>query len=192
MPALALDSGNLLVVRFRRGWEYSQNTAHHPVPALDIRKGQAMKELTDEQFNEEICKWRGWKWVAYTDFRGFPFADFMSPQMALHPTAYVGTTILTCGAHNFREPDGSETKGNWRTYAPPDHILGPEALGHMNEAEKGLGPIQRARYAEQLTHMIRDQETVAGFNDERFVLLHLTARKRAIALLRVVQPEIFE
>lgn len=58
-------------------------------------------------------------------------------------------------------------------------------LNAMHEAEESLTAKERAAYAEQLTHAIRDQERV-GFYHERFVCIHLEASQRAEAFLRTV------
>lgn len=63
----------------------------------------------------------------------------------------------------------------------PSHITGIEALGNMHEAEKGLNPEQLNQYRHSLS------DVCGGYT----VAVSATARQRAIALLRVVKPEIF-
>lgn len=89
--------------------------------------------LTDEQLNIEICKWRGWKFESRTS-----------------------------------------------------HITD---LNAMHEAEKGLTVSQAESFGMFLEEQLNENcghECAAQCYD-----WHATSRQRAIALLRVVKPELF-
>jgi hypothetical protein len=68
----------------------------------------------------------------------------------------------------------------------PSHITGIEALGNMHEAEKRLTREQLMRYTDTLC-----DECGSDRDPDIAMLICLTARQRAIALLRVVKPEVF-
>lgn len=73
----------------------------------------------------------------------------------------------------------------------PSHITGIEALGNMREAEKGLTENQKQDYANQIATELKAERVLWKEVDD-FAILSATARQRAIALLRVVKPEVFE
>lgn len=72
-----------------------------------------------------------------------------------------------------------------------NYTVGIEALGNMHEAEKGLTPEQAQKYF----LFVRAGVGIPPEGEEvtiRNFYIHATARQRAIALLRVVKPEVFQ
>jgi hypothetical protein len=121
--------------------------------------------LTDEQLNIAICEWRGWTDIGSN---GFGFAP---------------TPLLKYGVAHKQQL--------------PSHITGVEALGNMHEAEKGLESVDALESRREfISHLMRlvgvspDMEGKWSFVQD-FALTHSTARQRAVALLRVVKPELF-
>lgn len=125
---------------------------------------------TDDELNIDICKWIGWSYDASTDF------------------------------WRKSKPDGHDflihgDKGK-PTYLP-DHIDGIKALGNMHAAEENLTPDQQADYSWYL-NSLHPTATLDACQDDKswrweaFKLIHATARQRAIALLMVVRPEVFQ
>lgn len=76
----------------------------------------------------------------------------------------------------------------------PSHITGIEALGNMHEAEKGLIAQQLHEFNCALDRVITQDDKDAHWSPSRTpesYKWHATAHQRAIALLRVVKPELF-
>lgn len=78
----------------------------------------------------------------------------------------------------------------------PNHLTGISSLGHMHEAEKRLTDLQYAQFTRELRLLTKpegfgDYVFQAVFKHERDYL-SATARQRAIALLHVVKPELFQ
>lgn len=121
-----------------------------------------MINLTDEQLNIAICEWRGWTSIV---------AD---------------VTGRYCGYHLKDKPER-----HTRDYLP-SHILGIEALGNMHEVEKEAYKKEPIGFATKYDEAIRDITAKAHDVLEYNYSWHATARQRAIALLRVVKPELFK
>ena len=72
----------------------------------------------------------------------------------------------------------------------PSHITGIEALGNMHEAEKGLTYENHIRFGQKLAQICGDDFYEYKTHWSRDAV-SATARQRAIALLRVVRPNLF-
>lgn len=126
-----------------------------------------MKELTDDEINEEICKWLGWK------------REHLASNTNWFPPK-----------ENWPNYNPVMREGEIDVNGPPNHLIGPEALGHIHEAEKRLTDDEYGSFA---TTLLKSAQEEGKTNAERGRLtLSAGARQRAIALLRVVKPELFQ
>lgn len=114
--------------------------------------------MTDSELNEEICKWQGWKNCG----KLFPW---------IPPKGFVGKNKGLSQPHKHL----------------PSHILGLEALGNMNEAEKGLTESQHTAFRTMLANNL-GLSPHYSFRE----VVSASARQRGIALLHVVKPELFQ
>lgn len=116
--------------------------------------------------NVEICKWRGWKYKKHKVNLG-DIADSVGWELGWVPPKGV-------------VPNPKEIL--------PSHIIGPKALGNMHETEKALESIAPTLGIPCRSLYLKELSKITG--DYCWEMTHATARQRAIALLRLVKPEL--
>lgn len=126
-----------------------------------------MKNLTDKQLNIAICEWRGWKYEKHEVNLG-DIVDSIEWELGWVP------------------PEGVTQNPK---QILPSHVTGIEALGNMHEAEKRMTDGQRFEF---YRHLLSECDADASNGHDVKNAIHATARQRAIALLRVVKPELFQ
>lgn len=138
------------------------------------------QELTDEELNRAICEWRNLcvvekernehriVWLIKSPDEE-PIGEFGGP-LTWTPTLADAKAFL------------------------PNHTTAPEALGNMHEAEKRLATEeQQYLYLCALESIAWEEESAERPRSLSCWPVHCaTARQRAIALLHVVKPELFQ
>ncbi len=120
----------------------------------------------DKELNEEICAWRGWRAFPYPGYKGGILLPY---KWSRSPTEHAMEL--------------------------PNHTGGRYALNYLHEAEAALSEQEQIRFERTLWNLVRPSSVLKGadgFSHCVFQIAHAGALVRAIALLSVIAPDMFE